>query len=71
MNVRELKVALSELDENLMLVVSGYEGGVTEVERIAPVKLLLNAHEAWYYGEHEVDNEDGDAKAICIVGNRH
>ena len=68
MKVGEFKVALSVLDDNLMLVVRGYEGGYTEVESIMPIHLTLNQNEEWCYGEHE---EGGEVVACHIQGVRH
>jgi len=48
-----------------MVVVSGYEGGVDEVDLLEPVKLKLNMYTEWYYGKHEED-KDGETQAIKI-----
>ena len=65
MNVRTLIEHLSKLDPELMVVVSGYEGGVDEVDLLEPVKLKLNVNTKWYYGKHEED-KDGETQAIKI-----
>ena len=54
MKVKDLIEQLSDLDPELMVVVSGYEGGVEEVGTVAVETIILNAHKEWYYGSHEV-----------------
>lgn len=56
MNVRELREALSKYDDDTMVVVDGYEGGVHEVGNVEAVRVVLNVNTAWYYGEHEVED---------------
>ncbi|CAB4123569.1 hypothetical protein UFOVP48_34 [uncultured Caudovirales phage] len=59
MKVKDLIEQLQALDPELMVVRSGYEGGVTEVEYAVITTIALNVHDEWYYGEHEeVDTED-------------
>jgi len=59
MTVKELMEILSKVDPNLMVVVSGYEGGVTEPGEVKIKTAALNVNKEWYYGEHEiVENKD-------------
>ena len=59
MKVKELIEKLSQLDPELMVVRSGYEGGVDEVSDYGLCNIWLNANDEWYYGKHETlyDNE--------------
>lgn len=53
MTAHELAKKLLELPD-VMVTVSGYEGGVNEVQGTnEPAILALNVHEEWYYGKHE------------------
>ena len=54
MKVKELIEALSQLDPELMVVRSGYEGGVDEIKKIKIYDIELNVNTEWYYGTHEV-----------------
>lgn len=67
MTVKELIEKLKEFDENMRVVVAGYEGGVDDAERANAVKIKLNQNTAWYYGKHEVSHdEDFDDTAVQI-----
>lgn len=65
MKVKELIEALQKENPENMAIVSGYEGGVREIREVSPAKIKLNVNAAWYYGEHEED-EDGDTNATYI-----
>ena len=54
MKVHELIEQLQQLDQNAMVVISGYEGGVGEVWGSHSVTIFLNANDEWFYGEHEI-----------------
>jgi hypothetical protein len=54
MKVKELIEKLSQLDPELMVVVSGYEGGVDEVDSCGLSEIELNVNTQWYYGKHEL-----------------
>ena len=54
MTVFELIERLKELDQEAMVVVNGYEGGVNEVEYVTESELALDVNTAWYYGKHEL-----------------
>ena len=53
MKVKDLIEALQTYDQDLMVIRSGYEGGVEEVSGVQLEVIALNVHEAWYYGSHE------------------
>jgi hypothetical protein len=65
MNVQQLIDMLSEYPKDSMVVVNGYEGGVSEVTDASKCMLRLHVHDTWFYGEHEIDKE-GDAPAVWI-----
>jgi hypothetical protein len=59
MKVKELIETLSQLDPELMVVRSGYEGGVNEIKKYKLCDIELNVNDEWYYGKHEVlSNKD-------------
>jgi hypothetical protein len=59
MKVKELIETLSQLDPELMVVRSGYEGGVNEIKKYKLCNIELNVNTEWYYGKHEVlSNKD-------------
>lgn len=56
MTAHELARRLLE-GPDLMVTVSGYEGGVDEVTHIMGERPLhINVNTAWYYGKHEFCN---------------
>ena len=65
MKVKELIEKLQQLDSESMAVVSGYEGGVDEINEAKNIRIKLNANTEFYYGDHEPD-ENGDCNAIYI-----
>ena len=76
MTIAELTKLLLEQPQGMMVVVSGYEGGVTEVTSIYQENVYLNQNRAWYFGEHEPTdftkpNEAGDCTVLHIKGKRH
>ncbi len=54
MKVKDLILHLNECDPESMVVVDGYEGGVTELRNIKDrVHIALNVNGPSYYGPHE------------------
>ena len=54
MKVCELIERLQKLDPELDVLVSGYEGGVHDVDQLNPVTYIRDINnEQWYYGNHE------------------
>lgn len=44
---------------DLLVTVSGYEGGVDEVITVGkPTPIHLKVHNRWYYGAHEYHSKD-------------
>ena len=69
MNVKQLIEKLQGYDPELMVIVSGYEGGVNQAEHAGQVKIKLNTYTEWYYGKHEViyaHTDPFDCEAIYI-----
>ena len=60
MTVKELIEVLSKIeDQEVRVMVKGYEGGFCDVENIntEPIHMALDVNKEWYYGNHEpVDN---------------
>jgi preprotein translocase subunit YajC len=73
MKVKELIEKLQEYDPELMVIRSGYEGGVAKVTHAEFVTIALNVNTSWYYGEHEVvygdDTYEGHELAVAIYIN--
>ena len=53
MNVGQLIEKLKQYPQDLRVVVSGYEGGYNDVDNFENLKIVLDYHDAWYYGKHE------------------
>lgn len=73
MTVEELIDRLSELDPNLNVYRSGYEGGYEEVSYLTIDKIVRNYHkeDEWWYGRHElagVANSDSEPEDCIIIG---
>ena len=70
MNVKELMDRLSEFPQDMRVVISGFEGGVNDVQGAAEIEIFLNRNTAWYYGRHEAvtsyDDDKGDESAAII-----
>lgn len=58
MKVKDLIAQLQTYDPDIMVVVSGYEGGVEEAWGTSEHTIALNVNEDWYYGSHELINEE-------------
>ena len=71
MNVKSLIAELEKYDENLLVVVDGYEDGVTENFNLLQVNINTNVHKAWYYGESEIsDKKDNTTPALYLQRER-
>lgn len=70
MTVKELIEKLQQFDDQLMVVIDGYEGGVDEPKDPVEVIIKMNHHKEWYYGKHEIhhenDNDPPDRIAVYI-----
>ena len=57
MTIKELKDFLDTVeDENIRVVVNGYEGGYCDVCKPGVIDLALNVNGEWWYGPHEEAN---------------
>ena len=67
MTVKELIEHLQTLDPELRVFTKGYEGGYEDAGAPATIRnFILNYHEQWYYGPHEVTEEHSDVKGIIL-----
>ena len=57
MLVEELIAELQQYDPKLLVITSGYEGGLKEITGTGLNKIALNVNDEWYYGEHESIND--------------
>jgi hypothetical protein len=77
MKVSELITKLQELDQDKMIVISGYEGGCDFPASLAKTNIMLNVNKEWYYGKHEFirphDGEyvEGEWNAYVMESNRN
>ena len=70
MTVRELIKILEQIeDQEVRVMVKGYERGVDDIEDIPPaiVNVALDVNEKWYYGRHEVDYYDNNFKDKEVI----
>jgi hypothetical protein len=58
MKVKELIAILQTYNPDLMVIKAGYEGGVAEINFHSEETIALNVNEDWYYGPHEVVDEE-------------
>jgi len=65
MKVSELIATLLTMNPDHMVVLSGYEGGVNEVTSVNEVNINLDVNTAWYYGNHEIQ-DDGKTPGVYI-----
>lgn len=54
MTIKELIQHLQQFDDSLPVMLSGYEGGVYQANRVRSVVFATNVNDAWYYGPHEL-----------------
>jgi hypothetical protein len=58
MKVIDLVQRLQEFDPEMVVVLSGYEGGYNTVSGVVePRTFVEDVNAAWYYGPHELDDE--------------
>lgn len=60
MKVKDLIKELQLLDQESMVIVSGYEGGYGEISSAEEKQIALNVHyvNSWNYGPHEIIEDD-------------
>lgn len=68
MNVKQLIEILKQYDDDLIVSVSGYEGGVTDSFSVNELSVDLNVNDEWYYGEHsEYIRADKESEKRLII----
>lgn len=60
MKVKDLIAVLQAYDPDLMVVRSGYEGGLEEISHHSEETIALNVNAEWYYGTHELVDEEAE-----------
>ena len=61
MKISELITILQQKDPNLLVMVEGYEGGLSDIEekKIEETSVYMEGYHDWqYYGNHEERDED-------------
>jgi hypothetical protein len=67
MKVKELIEMLEKQDQELRVVVDGYEGDFDEVDKIEYVPIKFNKnHKAWMGEFSEVELDDSDEYAVLL-----
>jgi hypothetical protein len=67
MNVAELIELLNHCDPEMRVVVAGYEGGVSDVDEVKPIPILLNVNNCSYHGRHEpCESYEQDELALIL-----
>ena len=69
MKVSELITKLQKLDQDKMIVISGYESGCDFPNTLKKVHIILDQHNEWYYGKHSCTYfppEDGEWNAYIL-----
>lgn len=68
MNVKQLIEILKQYDDDLIVSVQGYEGGVTDSFSVDESRVSLNVNDEWCYGEHsEYINADQEVEKRLII----
>lgn len=71
MKVLELTNLLLHLDPDMIVVISGYEGGLTEIISVEEKRINGN-NEEWWLGEYEettLEDKNG-IKTLRLIGKR-
>jgi hypothetical protein len=68
MTIQELIDKLKTFPPETMVVVKGYEDGYNDISSFEKVALQLNAHEEWYYGQHDITKDLNAVKAVALLG---
>lgn len=53
MKVKELIESLKTQNPESLVVISGYEGGYAEVNKVLLLNVVLDYNKEWYLGSHE------------------
>lgn len=73
MKVKEMIELLKTKDQEMIVLIDGYEDGLTENIIIEENKIVKNINKEWYYGEHEIydthnhyEKSNETCMALCI-----
>lgn len=66
MTVKQLKKFLENYDESFHVYLRGYEGGCDTLKKVYLTRIKKNVNKEWYYGKHEINNEDYDEEGVLI-----
>ncbi len=65
MKVIELVQRLQQFDPEMVVVLSGYEGGYNTVSGLVEPRVFVEGvNAAWYYGPHELDDKYLDPEHV-------
>ena len=69
MKVKDLIAELQKYDQEMLVVVNGYEGGFDSISKVKTIKVTLNARgvEEYWYGEHADARFDTDETGTEVV----
>lgn len=67
MLVKELIERLKMCNQEALVVRSGYEGGLVDVDSCDEIYLEINVNTAWYYGSHEETFDHKNNPAVKLV----
>ena len=70
MKIKELIEKLKKYDQELIVSINGYEGGVRDNIYLKIQTVSLNYNDAWYLGEHEEYNKDIPKHKKCRRSKR-
>jgi len=66
MTVKELRKFLDLYQEDFPVFLRGYEGGYRDPEKIFLARIKKNANKEWWYGPHEMNNENYDVEGVVL-----
>lgn len=66
MKITELIEKLKTYPQETRVLLSGYEGGLKELNYVDHIGIQLNVNDKWYYGSHERVDEGEDEMAIHL-----
>lgn len=64
MNVKQLIKLLEQQNQNLRVIVDGYEDGYNDMSKLLIKEINLNVNKQWYYGTHDDHNNRRKKKAV-------
>jgi hypothetical protein len=58
MNVQQLIEELQKYPPEMRVIVEGYEGGYSDLEKVCvePIQLNVHGEDRWYFGRHDDAN---------------